>query len=66
MVRDRTPPEHHDDPTGYHFARILGVHEKASKESAYGYTAITELDDRFKPAPFEDDFDPSPARLQAH
>jgi proline iminopeptidase len=67
---DRTPPEHHDDPTGYHFARILSDDEKASKQSAYAYTtvdtAITELDDRFKPAPFEDDFDPSPARLQAH
>jgi hypothetical protein len=50
---DRTPPEYHDEPTGYHFARILGDDEKACKESAYAYTAvdtaITELDDRFKP-----------------
>ncbi len=67
---DRTPPDHHDDPTGYHFGRILSDDAKASKESAYAYTtvdtAITELDDRFKPSPLEDDFDAGPARLQAH
>jgi proline iminopeptidase len=67
---DRTPPEHHGDPTGFHFARILGEDDEASKESAYAYTtadsAVMELDDRFKPPPFEDDFDAAPARLQAH
>jgi proline iminopeptidase len=66
----RTPPEHHDDPTGYHFARILAQDAEASKESAYAYTtvdtAITDLDDRFKPTPFEADFDPASARIQAH
>jgi proline iminopeptidase len=67
---DRTPPEHHDDPTAYHFARILGDDEEASKESAYAYTtvdsAVMTLDDRFAPSPLEEDFDPAPARIQAH
>ncbi len=67
---DHTPVEHHDDPTGYHFARLLGDDEKAQRESAYVYTtvdsAIVELDDRFKPAPFEEDFDPAPTRMQAY
>jgi proline iminopeptidase len=67
---DRTPVEHHDDPTGYHFGQLLGDDEKAQRESAYVYTtvdsAVLELDDRFRPAPFEDDFDPAPARAQAY
>ncbi len=67
---DRTPVEHHDDPTGYHFARLLGDDETAQRESAYAYTtvdsAVLQLDDRFKPAPFQEDFDPAPARTQAH
>lgn len=67
---DRTPPEHHDDPSGYHFARLLGDDEKASKESGYAYTtvdtAITQLDDRFRPPVFDEEFDDGPARLQAH
>jgi proline iminopeptidase len=67
---DRTPPEHHDDPTTYHFERILGDDDSASRESAYAYTtsdsAVMELDGRFKPAPFDEDFDPVPARIEAH
>ncbi|PLS81358.1 prolyl aminopeptidase, partial [Candidatus Saccharibacteria bacterium] len=66
---DKTPVEHHGNPTAYHFERILGSDEAASKESAYAYTtldsAVMKLDDRFKPGPFED-FDPVPARIQAH
>ncbi len=67
---DRTPPEHHDDPTTYHFERILGDDEAASKESAYAYTTadsgVMMLDDRFAPEPFDEDFDPVPARIEAH
>ncbi len=62
---DRTPREHHDDPTGYHFARILSDDEEASRESAYAYTtvdvAVMKLDDRFAPSPLEEDFDPASA-----
>ena len=67
---DRTPLEHHADPTAYHFRRLLGDDETAQRESAYVYTtvdsAVLELDDRFKPAPFDEDFDPAPARTQAY
>jgi proline iminopeptidase len=31
---DRTPEEHHDDPSSYHFARILGLDQAQSRESA--------------------------------
>ncbi|WP_432521067.1 alpha/beta fold hydrolase [Kineococcus sp. SYSU DK006] len=67
---DRTPREHHDDPSGYHVAQILGSDAARSRRSAYACTtadsAITDLDDRFAPAPLTDDFDPTPARVQAH
>lgn len=70
MLLDRTPPEHHDDLSGFHFARILGDDEKASKEPAYAVTTVDsatmKLDERFKPAPLEDGFDPVPAQLGAH
>ncbi|SFO74409.1 proline iminopeptidase [Geodermatophilus dictyosporus] len=67
---DRTPEEHHDDPSAYHFARILGPDAARARESAYAYTtvdtAVMDLDDRFAPAPFTDDVDPTSARVQAH
>ncbi|HSH31093.1 MAG TPA: alpha/beta fold hydrolase [Candidatus Saccharimonadales bacterium] len=65
----KTPVENHADPTAYHFERILGSDETASKASGYAYnaldSAVMKLDDRFKPGPFED-FDPVPTRIQAH
>ncbi|HSH55862.1 MAG TPA: alpha/beta fold hydrolase, partial [Candidatus Limnocylindrales bacterium] len=66
---DKTPSEHHTNPTAYHFEQILSSDETASKTSAYAYNAldgaVMKLDDRFKPGPFED-FDPVPTRIQAH
>jgi hypothetical protein len=60
-----------DDPlSAYHLARILGSDAARSRESAYAYptadSAVVDPDDRFAPAPFADDFDPAPARVQAH
>jgi proline iminopeptidase len=63
------PASHSDDPSRYHFKRILGSDEQATRESAYAYGnmegAALSLDDRFTtgdPA----DFDPAGVRIEIH
>ncbi len=66
---EATPLEHHDNPSAYHFRRILGSDAAAAKESAYAYElleeAVLRLDDRFTPGSFED-YDPSSSQLEVH
>ncbi len=66
---DKTPPEHHANPTYYHFERILGSNETATKESAYTFNsmdgALMRLDDRYHQESFED-FDPTTTIIEAH
>lgn len=66
-----TPKEHHDAPTKYHFARILGKDEKAARESAHAYQslegALIRLDDRFVPrSPADPTFDPTGITLEVY
>jgi len=64
-----TPKTHQADPSAYHFKRILGDDQAASKESGYTYEnlegALLKLDDRYHPEPIED-FDPTGVRIEVH
>lgn len=66
---DKTPTEHHGNPLGYHLERMFGSNEGYAKESAQAYieceAALSSLDDRFSSADPEE-FDPLPAKLEAH
>ncbi len=63
------PSAHQNNPSDYHFKRILGDDETAMKASTYAYEnmegAVIALDDRFTPENFEE-FDPSGARIEVH
>lgn len=67
---DATPEEHHDNPSAYHFARILGEDEQAAKKSAYALGnvegALLNLDDRFTPHPLDDEYDPTFIKIESH
>jgi len=64
-----TPKNHHNNPSSYHFKRILGKDPEAAKQSAYAYqnleAALLSLDDRFTPMPYED-FEPDGAITEVH
>lgn len=66
---DATPEASHDDPSHYHFQRILGDDEAAAKASAYTYNnlegALIQLDDRYMPPTYAD-FDYLSTRLEVH
>jgi len=61
------PAEYRDDPSSYHFPRILSGDAEASKVSGYAYEklegAAIQLDDRFTPDSFET-YDPADVRLE--
>lgn len=61
------PTEYRDDPSSYHFPRILSDDLDASKLSAYAYENLEgsamSLDDRFTPDSLEE-FDPAGIRLE--
>jgi proline iminopeptidase len=65
---EQTPPAHHDDPSAYHFKRLLGDDEQAAKASGLAYqtleVAVMKLDDRFAAEKLED-FDHHSIRLEA-
>lgn len=64
-----TPKQYHQDPSDYHFKRILGSDTVAIRESGYAYEnlegALLALDDRFVPDSF-DEFDPAGVRIEVH
>jgi len=65
----QTPVSHHNNPTIYHFERILGDDINTIRSSAYIYSnmeaSLMSIDDRFTP---EDpkDFDSIPIRVEAY
>lgn len=63
------PKAHQNDPSQYHFKRILSNDAKASKASAYAYNnlegAVLSLDDRYLPGA-EAEFDPSNTKIEVH
>ncbi|HUD10240.1 MAG TPA: alpha/beta fold hydrolase [Candidatus Saccharimonadales bacterium] len=65
----QTPKAYHNDPTRYHYNRILGDDPVAMKESAYIYSmlegSLAHLDDRYM-VPDVEDFDPTGTRIEAH
>jgi len=65
----QTPKARHNDPTAYHFERILGDNPAIMHKSAYIYAnlerSLLSLDDRFTPQDL-DTFDPIPTRIEAH
>lgn len=65
------PKSHRDEPTKYHYARILGSDERAARESACAYSnltgALVALDDRSRSqSPDDPTYDPTVTKVQAH
>jgi len=65
----RTPAEHHDDPTAYHQKMYKSKDKAAAKASAYAYSelesALLGLDDRFHSEDY-DSFDPAAISIELH
>jgi proline iminopeptidase len=66
---DRTPKSHHNDPTAYHLARVMGDDEQAAKESSFAYgnleMGIMTLDDRPKTLDLAN-YDPFPRLIEMY
>lgn len=64
-----TPKSHQNNPTKYHFDRILSDDINALRSSAYIYSnlegSLMSLDDRFTPEEAQD-FDAIPTRIEVH
>ena len=63
------PKSHQDNPSGYHFRRILSDDADAARLSGHAYetleASVMQLDDRFAPSdPAE--YDPANIRLEVH
>lgn len=67
---EATPKAHRDDPTVYHYKRIMGEDEAAARESGHAYEtlegSIVSLDDRFTPSEPTEDYDPAGIRTERH
>src|SRR3989344_3434401 len=64
------PEKHQTNPSKYHYERIFGADEEATKQSAYAYSESLEgpllsLDDRYTPQKYEE-FDPNAMRIELH
>ncbi len=63
----RTPAEHHNNPSAYHFDKALHGIPVEQKASAYAYdcleSGVVKLDDRSTPAEF-DTYDPAGIRIE--
>lgn len=66
---ERTPKEHRDNPSAYHFKKALHGTTEEQKASSYAYecmeAAIIRLDDRFEPDDY-DTYDPAGIRVEIH
>ncbi len=67
--QDTAPKTNREDPSRYHFPRILGKNKTDSKKSAYAYQnlegAVLRIDDWFEAEDFEE-FDPAGIRTEVH
>ncbi len=66
-----TPQEHRENPTAYHFKRILSDDEEEARQSACAYSnlegALVGLDDRFRPDLHTDPaFDSAGIKMEVH
>lgn len=66
---DRTPSQHQDNPTAYHFDRVINGSPEEQKQSGYAYgcmeSGVVKLDDRFNSKDYET-FDPSSIRIEMY
>ncbi len=66
---DRTPPEHHANPTAFHVKQLASGNPDKIKASAYAYSelegSLLALDDRHTPQNYED-FDPDAMKIELH
>ena len=66
---EATPKAHHDNPSKYHFDKILNGSQKEQKQSAYAYQNlegyVVKLDDRFAAEDY-DNFEPGGVRIEVH
>jgi len=66
---DRTPAEHHSNPSKYHFDKVLHGTTKEQKLSGYAYdcleSGVIHLDDRQEPEDFAE-YDPAGIRIEVH
>jgi len=66
---DRTPAEHHANPSKYHFDKVVNGTPKEQKLSGYAYDCleggVIQLNDRFEAEAFEE-YDPAGIRLEMH
>jgi len=64
---DRTPAEHHNDPSKYHFDKVINGASDEQKLSGYAYdcleSGIIQLDDRRTPE-FYEEYDPVGIRIE--
>jgi proline iminopeptidase len=66
---DRTPTEHHSNPSNYHFDKVVNGTADQQKLSGYAYdrleTGIIQLNDRHEEEDFEK-YDPAGIRIEMH
>lgn len=66
---ERTPEEYRDNPSAYHFDKILNGNAEESKLSSYAYSHlegdVIKLDDRLIPGNFEE-YDPTSTQIEVH
>lgn len=66
---DRTPAEHRDDPSKYHFDKVINGNAKEQKLSGYAYesleASVIKLDDQHTDEEFET-YDPAGIRIEMH
>ncbi len=65
----RTPKQHHNDPSAFHYAQMMSGDAEKVKASSYAYgeleTSLLQLDDRHTPQDFET-FDPDAMKIELH
>lgn len=65
----RTPEEHHADPSKYHYQNIKSSDDELVKKSSFAYSelegALLRLDDRHRPQDYET-FDDKPMKIELH
>lgn len=65
----RTPAEHHNNPSKYHFDKAINGTAKEQKLSGYAYdcleAGVVQLNDRQSPEDFEE-YDPAGIRIEIH
>jgi proline iminopeptidase len=66
---ERTPEKYRDNPSAYHFDKVINGTAEEQKLSGYAYecmeAGVIKLDDRFRPDDYAE-YDPSGIRIEMH